>query len=123
MIRPITAPTMIIVGDADIITPEHAVELFRLRGGGVPGDFAPMPPAQLAVLPERRTGRSSRVPNGLDRCSRLPRRAHARRGVRAGMTAKELILDSKPHWAYTTRRTGQCWPLHHDFECLTHRLP
>jgi pimeloyl-ACP methyl ester carboxylesterase len=51
VIRAITAPTMIIVGDADIITPEHAVELFRLRGGGVPGDFAPMPPAQLAVLP------------------------------------------------------------------------
>src|SRR5829696_4004307 len=32
----------------------------------------------------------------------LPRRAHARRRVRAGMTAKEFILDSKPHWAYTT---------------------
>ena len=50
-IRAIAAPTMIIVGDADIITPEHAVELFRLRGGGVPGDFVPMPPAQLAILP------------------------------------------------------------------------
>jgi pimeloyl-ACP methyl ester carboxylesterase len=50
-IRAMTAPTMIIVGDADIITPEHAVELFRLRGGGVPGDFVPMPPAQLAILP------------------------------------------------------------------------
>jgi pimeloyl-ACP methyl ester carboxylesterase len=50
-IRAITAPTMIIIGDADIITPEAAVELFRLHGGGVPGDFAPMPPTQLAVLP------------------------------------------------------------------------
>jgi pimeloyl-ACP methyl ester carboxylesterase len=50
-IRAIPAPTMIIIGDADIITPEHAVELFRLRGGGVPGDFVPMPPAQLAILP------------------------------------------------------------------------
>jgi pimeloyl-ACP methyl ester carboxylesterase len=50
-IRAIAAPTMIIVGDADIITPEAAVELFRLRGGGVPGDFVPMPPAQLAILP------------------------------------------------------------------------
>jgi pimeloyl-ACP methyl ester carboxylesterase len=50
-IRAMTAPTMIIIGDADIITPEHAVELFRLRGGGVPGDFVPMPPAQLAILP------------------------------------------------------------------------
>jgi pimeloyl-ACP methyl ester carboxylesterase len=50
-IRAIRAPTMIIIGDADIIRPEHAVELFRLRGGGVPGDFVPMPPAQLAILP------------------------------------------------------------------------
>jgi pimeloyl-ACP methyl ester carboxylesterase len=50
-IRAIAAPTMIIIGDADIITPEHAVELFRLRGGGVPGDFVPIPPAQLAILP------------------------------------------------------------------------
>jgi len=50
-IRAIAAPTMIVIGDADIIRPEHAVELFRLRGGGVPGDFAPMPPAQLAILP------------------------------------------------------------------------
>jgi pimeloyl-ACP methyl ester carboxylesterase len=50
-IRAIAAPTMIIVGDADIIRPEGAVELFRLRGGGVPGDYAGMPPARLAVLP------------------------------------------------------------------------
>jgi pimeloyl-ACP methyl ester carboxylesterase len=50
-IRAITVPTVIIVGDADIITSEAAVELFRLRGGGVPGDFALMPPAQLAILP------------------------------------------------------------------------
>ena len=50
-IRAIPAPTMIIIGDADIITPEHAAELFRLRGGGVPGDFVSMPPAQLAILP------------------------------------------------------------------------
>jgi pimeloyl-ACP methyl ester carboxylesterase len=50
-IRAIAAPTLIIVGDADIIHPEGAAELFRLRGGGVPGDFAGMPPARLAVLP------------------------------------------------------------------------
>jgi pimeloyl-ACP methyl ester carboxylesterase len=50
-IRAIAAPTMIIIGDADIIRPEHAVELFRLRGGGVPGDFVDLPPAQLAILP------------------------------------------------------------------------
>lgn len=36
----ITAPTLIIIGDRDIVTPEHAVELFRT----VPG-------AQLCVVP------------------------------------------------------------------------
>jgi pimeloyl-ACP methyl ester carboxylesterase len=50
-VRAIAAPTMIILGDSDILRPEAAVELFRLRGGGVPGDFAGLPPAQLAVLP------------------------------------------------------------------------
>lgn len=51
-VRAIVAPTLILLGDSDILRPEAAVELFRLRGGGVPGDFAPsLPPAQLAVLP------------------------------------------------------------------------
>ncbi|MCD6058732.1 MAG: acetoin dehydrogenase subunit dihydrolipoyllysine-residue acetyltransferase, partial [Thermomicrobiales bacterium] len=73
-IRAIAAPTMIVIGDADIITPEHAVELFRLRGGGVPGDFAPMPPAQLGILPgtshmmlvERTAWLGSMIPAFLD---------------------------------------------------------
>jgi pimeloyl-ACP methyl ester carboxylesterase len=47
----IEAPTLVIVGDADSVRPAHAVELFELLGGGVPGDFAGLPPAQLAVLP------------------------------------------------------------------------
>jgi pimeloyl-ACP methyl ester carboxylesterase len=51
MIRAIASPTMIIVGDADIISPEGAAELFRLRGGGVPGDYVGLPAARLAVLP------------------------------------------------------------------------
>lgn len=50
-IEQVTAPTMIVIGDADIIRPEGAAELFRLRGGGVPGDYAGLPPARLAVLP------------------------------------------------------------------------
>ena len=50
-IRAIEAPTLIVMGDADIVRPEHAVELFRLRGGGVPGDLAGLPNARLAVLP------------------------------------------------------------------------
>lgn len=50
-IRGIAAPTLLIFGDSDIIRPEHAVELFRLLGGGVAGDLVPMPNSQLAILP------------------------------------------------------------------------
>jgi pimeloyl-ACP methyl ester carboxylesterase len=50
-IRAIAAPTMVVVGDADIVRPEHAVELLRLRGGGVPGDLTGLPNARLAILP------------------------------------------------------------------------
>jgi pimeloyl-ACP methyl ester carboxylesterase len=50
-IRAIAAPTMVVVGDADIVRPEHAAELLRLRGGGVPGDLAGLPNARLAILP------------------------------------------------------------------------
>jgi hypothetical protein len=38
-IRGIAAPTLIIVGDSDAIRLEHAVELFRLLGGGVMGTW------------------------------------------------------------------------------------
>jgi pimeloyl-ACP methyl ester carboxylesterase len=50
-VRAIAAPTLIVIGDSDGTRPEHAVELFRLRGGGVFGDLAGLPAAQLAVLP------------------------------------------------------------------------
>ena len=50
-IRAIAAPTLIVVGDSDVVTLEHAVQLFRLRGGGVMGDFTGLPSSQLAVLP------------------------------------------------------------------------
>ncbi len=50
-IRSIKAPTLIIIGDSDIVRPEHAVEMFRLLGGGVPGDIAGLSKSQLAVLP------------------------------------------------------------------------
>jgi pimeloyl-ACP methyl ester carboxylesterase len=50
-IRSIKAPTLLIIADCDIVRPEHAVELFRLLGGGVVGDVAGLPNAQLAVLP------------------------------------------------------------------------
>jgi pimeloyl-ACP methyl ester carboxylesterase len=50
-IRAIAAPTMIVVGDSDVVTLEHVVKLFRLRGGGVMGDLSGLPDARLAVLP------------------------------------------------------------------------
>jgi len=50
-IASIKAPTLLIAGDSDIVRPEHVVELFRLLGGGVPGDNVGLPNAQLAVLP------------------------------------------------------------------------
>ncbi len=51
-IRAIKAPTLLIIGDSDLVRPEHAVEMFRLLGGGVFGDTpAGLPNSQLAVLP------------------------------------------------------------------------
>jgi pimeloyl-ACP methyl ester carboxylesterase len=69
-IRDIGAPTLIVLGDSDGVRLEHAVELFRLRGGGVMGDLEGMPTSQLAVLP----GTSHFVPPGfglLDRSDLL----------------------------------------------------
>ena len=51
-IAAITAPTLLIIGDSDLTRPEHAVEMFRLLGGGVFGDTpAGLPQSQLAILP------------------------------------------------------------------------
>lgn len=48
----IKAPTLVIVGDQDVVMPEHAVELVRLLGGAKPGDMG-NPPTEdhLAILP------------------------------------------------------------------------
>jgi pimeloyl-ACP methyl ester carboxylesterase len=50
-IETIAAPTLLVFGDSDVLRPEHMVELFRLLGGGVPGDLTGLPKARLAVLP------------------------------------------------------------------------
>lgn len=50
-IRSIRAPTLVIIGDSDIVRPEHAVTMFRLLGGVVAGDLAGLPRFRLAVLP------------------------------------------------------------------------
>jgi pimeloyl-ACP methyl ester carboxylesterase len=69
-IQGIAAPTLLIIGDSDAIRLEHAVEMFRLLGGGVMGDLAGLPKSQLAVLP----GTAHFVPTGsglLDRADWL----------------------------------------------------
>ena len=53
-IQAIAAPTLIVVGDSDVVRLEHAVELFGLRGGGVMGDLSGLPASRLAVLPAPR---------------------------------------------------------------------
>lgn len=50
-IRAIASPTFLIFGDSDVVTPEHAVEMFRLFGGGVPADLTGLPASRLAILP------------------------------------------------------------------------
>ncbi|WP_175427963.1 hypothetical protein [Rhodococcus pyridinivorans] len=54
--RSITANTMVIVGDADGVKPEHAVTMFRLLGGGdeeaaTTGMLQKIPRARLMILP------------------------------------------------------------------------
>ena len=69
-VRGIEAPTLIVVGDSDAIRLEHAVEMFRLLGGGAMGDLAGLPNSRLAVLP----GTAHFVPPGsgiLDRAEWL----------------------------------------------------
>jgi hypothetical protein len=51
-----SAKTMVIVGDADAVTLEHAVAMFKLRGGGdeeapATGMLTTVPAARLLVLP------------------------------------------------------------------------
>jgi pimeloyl-ACP methyl ester carboxylesterase len=54
--RAISAKTMVIVGDADAVNLEHAVAMFKLRGGGddeasATGTLTKVPAARLVILP------------------------------------------------------------------------
>jgi pimeloyl-ACP methyl ester carboxylesterase len=54
--RSISAKTMVIVGDADAVKPEHALAMFALRGGGdekaaASGMVQDAPAARLVILP------------------------------------------------------------------------
>jgi pimeloyl-ACP methyl ester carboxylesterase len=55
-VRSMSAKTMIIIGDADGVKPEHALAMFKLRGGGdeeaaASGMLQQVPPARLVILP------------------------------------------------------------------------
>src|SRR5688572_22053180 len=47
----IKAPIFMAIGDADGVRYEHALELFRAKGGGKMGDIHGLPQSRLAVLP------------------------------------------------------------------------
>ena len=54
--RSIAAPTMVIIGDADGVRPEHALAMFKLRGGcdeeaAAAGMLTEVPAARLVMLP------------------------------------------------------------------------
>ena len=50
-IKAIKYPVLLIVGDSDAVTLDHAVAMFKLLGGGVMGDIQGLPASQLAILP------------------------------------------------------------------------
>ena len=50
-IKAIKSPTLIVIGDGDGVLPEHAIDMYRLRGGSYMVDFGPIHAAQLAILP------------------------------------------------------------------------
>lgn len=54
--KALAQPTMIVSGDYDVTKPEHAIEMFRMRGGGsaalaAQGVLQGPPPARLLILP------------------------------------------------------------------------
>ena len=54
--KAIAAPMFIILGDADGVRYEHALELFRAKGGGKMGDMHGLPKSRLAIIPSTTHG-------------------------------------------------------------------
>lgn len=50
-VKNIQAPIFMAIGDADGVRYEHALELFRAKGGGKNGDIHGLPKSRLAILP------------------------------------------------------------------------
>lgn len=90
-IRGIQAPTLITMGDGEMVHLEHAIALLRLRGGDVNSDFDGVPASQLAVFPgtthfsgPARPGRWSSTPS---------RRSLMRLRPMAGRTSRRRRAD------------------------------
>lgn len=50
-VKAIKAPIFQAIGDADGVRYEHALELYRAKGGGKQGEFHGIPKSRLAILP------------------------------------------------------------------------
>ena len=50
-VKKIQAPMFMAIGDADGIRYEHALDLFRAKGGGKMGDIHGLPQSRLAIIP------------------------------------------------------------------------
>lgn len=50
-VKNIKAPLFMALGDADGVRYEHALELFRAKGGGKMGDIHGLPESRLAIIP------------------------------------------------------------------------
>lgn len=50
-VKRIDSPLFMAIGDSDGVRYEHALELFRAKGGGKMGDLTGLPESRLAILP------------------------------------------------------------------------
>jgi pimeloyl-ACP methyl ester carboxylesterase len=51
-VKAMKTPVLVIAGDADVVTLEHTVALFKLLGGGAMGDMGkPLAASRLAIMP------------------------------------------------------------------------
>lgn len=50
-VKKIQAPMFMAIGDADGVRYEHALELFKAKGGGKMGDINGLPKSRLAIIP------------------------------------------------------------------------
>jgi pimeloyl-ACP methyl ester carboxylesterase len=50
-VKNIKAPMFMAIGDADGVRYEHALEIFRAKGGGKMGDIHGLPKSRLAIIP------------------------------------------------------------------------